>query len=247
MTARPTRIHEEVPTLPEGWRFEYQESKDGPETFCSVLLLTPWGYEVGSANLIYHTDPEKGLWQVWIRSHDFMGYPRLSMAMDALASMAWLYKHPQGVPAAAAASLTPVTLRTYMGFSPKVWRQVAEERLRQVKRWGAYRNLPLGDESLALVAHALEALARDQMDRGRVSFASILAEEVREALRESNPERIREELVQVAAVCIAALEEASSEVLDDVHEPIPHEIAPYQEVPDLGLMDSNVIASKEGE
>lgn len=106
-------------------------------------------------------------------------------------------------------------LPTYPGMTPHVWTQVAEERRRQVERWGSHRRLPIGDADLALVARALEDLARDQLDWGRVSFAAILAEEVGEALREQDPARIRAELVQVAAVCIAALEEGADKILDE--------------------------------
>ena len=220
--ARPVRIHEEPPTLPDGWGFSYREGRGG---FRSVVLIDSHDEGLGHVRPDVHLKhglegfkPAQRGWIVCTVTGEIK-CRRLSTALDLLALAAWEdvgqgKTMPEGSPASVS-----VDLPLYRGLRPKVWQSVADERQRQVKQWGSDRRLPIGDQSLALVARALEDLARDQMEHGRMSFAAILAEEVGEALRAKTTTRIREELIQVAAVCIAALEEGSSEVLDDEHEP----------------------------
>lgn len=222
MTARPVRIHEEPPTLPKSWSWSYREGKGG---FRSVVLLDPHGEGVGHVRpdlyLMRGLDGYKKAQRGWIvcTSAGEVKCGRLPTALDLLASEAWEdVAHGKAMPKGSPSSV-PVDLALYRGRRAKVWQQVADERQRQVKQWGPYRRLPIGDQSLALVAQALEDFAQDQMERGRMSFAAILAKEVGEVLRAHTPQRVREELIQVAAVCLAALEEGSSEVLDDEHEP----------------------------
>ena len=79
---------------------------------------------------------------------------------------------------------------------------VDEERGRQLVKWGL-QPLPDGTgtpeqvHSLALV----RAMVEDAEGAGALTHALVLAEEVYEVFAETDPVRLREELIQVAAVC----------------------------------------------
>jgi hypothetical protein len=89
--------------------------------------------------------------------------------------------------------------------------EVAAERVRQDATWGE-QNHPDGtgpeEEILAAwPAASLATYARNncqrQAEMGIVTWLDILGEEVAEALAESDPARLRTELVQIAAVAVA--------------------------------------------
>ena len=88
--------------------------------------------------------------------------------------------------------------------------EVAAERARQTELWGE-QNLPDGTGPALYLAGLFRSnmarsaeLARLHCDlegpRGRVTWRTVLLEEVLEALAESDPDRLRAELIQVAAV-----------------------------------------------
>lgn len=81
---------------------------------------------------------------------------------------------------------------------------VAVERKRQIEKHGDQSHLPDGTSSTYV--HQADA-HRDITDRafkaGRLTWRHILAEEFFEALAETEPAKLRAELVQVAAVCVA--------------------------------------------
>ena len=81
---------------------------------------------------------------------------------------------------------------------------VADERLRQDERWGE-QNHPDGTGAPADAARAdrLKVEYAIASQNGALEWRGILLEEVYEALAESDPERLREELIQVAAVAVA--------------------------------------------
>lgn len=86
----------------------------------------------------------------------------------------------------------------------KAINDIANERARQDEMWGE-QNHPDGTGS---IGNKLEADFRRKdcnaafnADNG--TWRQILLEEVYEALAESDPEKLREELVQTAAVCVA--------------------------------------------
>lgn len=219
-TMRPIRIHEPLPDLPERWSFDYRER--GSLGFVSIRLIYK-GQGLGHVRFspaLQMGHPDRVGRQGWICC--FRGeethHDRLCTALDALAAHAWLEAPLPVCEPSEGPDRVPVDLTLYEGMDPKTWAEVAKERHRQVMRWGGNRRLPLGDADLSMVASALEDLARDQMGRGVISFASILAEEVGEALRETDPQRMRVELLQVAAVCIAALEEGRDEILPEADE-----------------------------
>jgi NTP pyrophosphatase (non-canonical NTP hydrolase) len=118
---------------------------------------------------------------------------------------------------------------------------VAQERVRQNELWGE-QNHPMldvpfctGDSWAAYQAlkesfctkEVLEA-CRKLNDSGRTSWFSILLEEVLEAFEEIDLKKQREEMVQVAAVCVQIIEyldrqagereEGSGEKLDSLDE-----------------------------
>lgn len=85
--------------------------------------------------------------------------------------------------------------------------QVEAERLAQDKKWGE-QNHPDGTGSLpqSLIAAAAREACSRAAERGALTWAHILGEEVCEALAEADPHALRAELVQVAAVCVAWIE-----------------------------------------
>ena len=90
-----------------------------------------------------------------------------------------------------------------------VLQQVADERARQDNRFGiqdhpiiAVNRPGHNPDFFGMVAQE----CKEDWAEGVRDWATILLEEVYEALAETDPKRIREELVQVAAVAAAAIE-----------------------------------------
>ena len=109
-----------------------------------------------------------------------------------------------------------------MSATDDVLTEVAAERLRQDARWGEQNHPDGTSRSLAIeiisalpesngFAHTLPSerarrLNQEAIQAGRLTWALILLEEVLEALEERDVERLREELIQVAAVCVSWVE-----------------------------------------
>jgi hypothetical protein len=96
-------------------------------------------------------------------------------------------------------------------IGPVVLHDVALERERQLEKWGLQHH-PDGtgkpwQERGAEVARLACEMA---FNTGQGVWADILAEEVAEAFAESDPEKLAEELVQVAAVAVAWVEDIRS-------------------------------------
>lgn len=89
------------------------------------------------------------------------------------------------------------------GSLARVLGDVAAERAAQDTRWGI-QAVPDGTGAVDAVAQADRA--RRETDeagrRGELTWRHILREEVLEAFAESDPERLRTELIQVAAVAV---------------------------------------------
>lgn len=85
-----------------------------------------------------------------------------------------------------------------------VLRDVAAERVRQVRLHGDQVHLPdgTGGQSRANRAAAARGLVELASQHGLVTFTAILSEEFHEALAETDPTRLRDELVQLAAVAV---------------------------------------------
>ena len=89
-------------------------------------------------------------------------------------------------------------------FLSRAERDVRAERTRQNAKWGE-QNHPDGTGGVMYVAIADEARMDCQRAaaEGKVTWRDILTEEFAEALAEGDPERLRAELIQVAAVAMA--------------------------------------------
>lgn len=111
--------------------------------------------------------------------------------------------------------------------SHKVLKEVAEERQRQDERWGEQNHHDgTGPNKLLFGFHAPEnptylaareratTITDSRTDMKMVSYGDILLEEVFEAMAESNQDRLREELVQVAAVTVAWIEKIDRDQLN---------------------------------
>ena len=91
-------------------------------------------------------------------------------------------------------------------MSQSVLREVADERARQDAKWGI-QNHPDGtgvkNEELADLAKVMtDSAAAD----GSLTYGLILQEEFYEAMAETDPAKLRAELIQVAAVAVAWVE-----------------------------------------
>lgn len=92
-------------------------------------------------------------------------------------------------------------------LTDSVLAEVRAERERQHARWGE-QNLPdgTGSEQQRQAAVNAKDLCARVVATGRLTWVVVLAEEVCEALGESDPERLRAELIQVAAVAVQWVE-----------------------------------------
>jgi hypothetical protein len=95
----------------------------------------------------------------------------------------------------------------------RVLQEVALERVHQHQKWGEQNHpMGMGPGLLAWMvacgtgADAARELCEAQFKEGRGTYALILWEEMAEAFAEAGPEAQRKELLQVAAVAVAAVE-----------------------------------------
>lgn len=104
-------------------------------------------------------------------------------------------------------ALSQKELTKVWGDAAKVSVEVVAERIAQHKKWGV-QNHPDGTGMPAQKSAAERAkMTCDYLARtGNLSWADILREEFHEALAESDPALLREELIQVAAVAAAWVE-----------------------------------------
>lgn len=100
--------------------------------------------------------------------------------------------------------------RPYAGGLVKVLKEVRDERRRQDEKWGPVQTMPDGTYWSGIRQGLLNA-ARRRNDEGQATFASVLTEEVYEALLEADPVLLRAELVQVAAVAVKWIEHLDRE------------------------------------
>lgn len=84
---------------------------------------------------------------------------------------------------------------------------IVRERLRQLDKWGPQEHPDGTGEHLAQFADKMRAAADRAAAEGKITWRDILAEETFEAFAESDPARLRSELVQVAAVAVAWIED----------------------------------------
>lgn len=80
--------------------------------------------------------------------------------------------------------------------------QVDDERQRQLRQWGA-QPLPDGTGYQHQIKYlvVVRGMVKDAEEAGQLTHALVLAEEVYEVYAETDPVKLKEELIQVAAVC----------------------------------------------
>lgn len=95
-----------------------------------------------------------------------------------------------------------------MHTTKQVLLEVLEERARQDQRFPD-QHLPNGTAELGDANDEIHAKARVRANDslGILTWRDILAEEVAEAFAEAEPTRLREELIQVAAVAVRWVED----------------------------------------
>lgn len=89
--------------------------------------------------------------------------------------------------------------------------EIAGERLAQDEKWGEQNHPMHKSPELAAIpntvlANLWKANNDSRVEEGALAWDGILLEEVYEALAETDPAKQREELIQVAAVAVAAIE-----------------------------------------
>ncbi len=104
---------------------------------------------------------------------------------------------------------------------------IVSERRFQVAKWPDCERLPDGTGGVAVREWSMN-IAKHACDRayreGRITHAHVFEEEACEVLAEADPVKLREELVQVAAVCvkwIADLDARAAEAAAQPPEPHP--------------------------
>lgn len=86
-----------------------------------------------------------------------------------------------------------------------VLRHIGTERLLQDEKWGEQNHLD-GTGGNEAAADLARLVCQQAARAGQLSWRYVLDEEVQEAFAESDPARLRAELVQVAAVAVAWIE-----------------------------------------
>lgn len=85
--------------------------------------------------------------------------------------------------------------------------QIAEERQRQHEQWGRQSHPDGTGEEYAVWADAAREVCDREHRAGTGTWAHILAEEFFEAMAEDDTEKLRKELIQVAAVAVSWVED----------------------------------------
>jgi hypothetical protein len=90
---------------------------------------------------------------------------------------------------------------------PGIYSEIADERQRQDAMWGPQNHLDgTGGREREHLASMARHYCNTNFKQGSGTWRDILNEETCEAFAESDPLKLRRELVQVAAVCVAWLE-----------------------------------------
>lgn len=100
----------------------------------------------------------------------------------------------------------------------KIFRDVSDERESQLKKWGVQYLPDLEPVPSSWACRILyKSMADDwkqtnayRVNDGTIAWDGILLEEVYEALAEGDTDRLREELIQAAAVIVAWVEDIDS-------------------------------------
>lgn len=122
---------------------------------------------------------------------------------------------------------TPDTFRWVPG-AVTVLEDVLAERFRQVRKYGSNEDLEFGTGPearwlLPYTSASAEMIEKDlradyeefEEDAGKTTWVHLIREEVAEAFKEEDPERLREELVQVAALAVSCIEQLDARAKND--------------------------------
>ena len=115
--------------------------------------------------------------------------------------------------------------------------EVLDERARQYARYGTNADLEDGTgpdvrwipniwDAYDSTAEGIEAGLRadyeaTEVTQGKITWMHLVREEVAEAFAESDPARLREELIQVAALCVSWVEKLDDRAAEPEPEPEP--------------------------
>lgn len=88
----------------------------------------------------------------------------------------------------------------------RVLMEVSRERVQQDSQWGEQDHPNGTGPHFAFVAEEMRKSCANAFSRGVGTWMDILTEEFYEALAEEDPEALRAELIQVAAVAVAWVE-----------------------------------------
>ena len=104
--------------------------------------------------------------------------------------------------------LQPMTLWAATPDTPVALTDVSRERVRQVQKWGV-QTRPDGTSAdlYEEMAYDAKQLTDSRAADGSLTWVEILDEEVLEAFAEEDPDKLRTELVQVAAVALSWVED----------------------------------------
>jgi hypothetical protein len=103
-----------------------------------------------------------------------------------------------------------------------IFEEIKAERRRQDEKWGE-QNHPMLPELFSLdgCRRSMEVLKRENelaSKRGKNCWYHILAEEALEVFAETEPEKQRAEMIQVAAVAVAIIECLDRKLADEAQE-----------------------------
>ena len=93
----------------------------------------------------------------------------------------------------------------------KIFNEIRAERQRQDEKWGEQNHFDGTGPGYRRHADAAHQRCQAAAELGLVSYRDILEEEVFEAFAESDPTKLRAELIQVAAVTVAWVEKLDRE------------------------------------
>lgn len=96
-------------------------------------------------------------------------------------------------------------------MSAEVLAEIAAERERQDAKWGEQNHHDGTGPGYKTAADSARAECDQAAALGLVTYRHILTEEVQEAFAETDPARLRAELVQVAAVAVAWIQKLDRE------------------------------------
>ena len=93
------------------------------------------------------------------------------------------------------------------GATKKALQDVQKERIFQDEKWGAQNHEDGTSIDYKAIAEIVKIDCQSRFDKGTGTWSHILMEEVWESLAEEDPILLRKELIQVAAVAVAWVED----------------------------------------